>query len=120
MSATDTTETEITIELPLHDDYPEFDDWCDEQEFEYQREQSEAVDYVNTVVDHDKLDEIIQTNVSFIVELGSGEITHSVDSIETVFEEMGFERDSTAWDTATTHVHEYIDHRITYYRRRLE
>jgi len=122
--STETTvvEPEVLLTILLQDGAIEFDEWQESQDFEYTRVESEVVDYVNTVVDYDSLNDSIKYAVRHIIQDDDFDtaVTANIQNIDGLIEGMGIELDSTEFDAAKRHLTEYCNARITYYRRLLE
>jgi len=122
--STETTvvEPEVLLTIWLQDGAIEFDEWQASQDFEYTRVESEVVDYVNTVVDYDSLNDSIQYAVTHIIQDDDFDdaVTANIQNVDELIEGMGIEIDSTEYDTAKQHLTEYCNARITYYHRLLE
>jgi hypothetical protein len=83
----------------LKDDIPTLDGWVEEEEFDYTRRESEVVDYLNTVIDYDVLDEKLDDYDADTEIAGWGDI----------FSNCEIEKDSDESTAATTHITSYIE-----------
>jgi len=81
----------------LREDTISFAEWRDQQEFEYQRVNSEVVDYLNEFLEYDTIDMIIE-------QVGEADVEWE----ESLHEASGMSRDSDNFETARTHITAYI------------
>ena len=49
----------ISVETILKEDIPQLDVWVEKQEYEYSRTASEVIDYLNTVIEYETVDDAV-------------------------------------------------------------
>ena len=56
----------INLSLMVQEDAESFSSWADKQDFDYDRTESEVVDYLNESIDYDELDRVIRGGTRFL------------------------------------------------------
>jgi len=81
----------------LHANVTEFSDWREQQDFDYERVDSEIIDYVNSSLNYDVLDKLIDNNAT--------------DEIawDKLFHQFGIPKDSDKSRTVRRHIESYIN-----------
>lgn len=81
----------------LKEESPTFEEWSEDQDFEYSRVQSKVVDYVNSTLDHEKIeDEIAEAS--------------EIEGWDTFFEQCGI-AEKEERDAAKDHIRAYVNAR---------
>lgn len=91
----------ISVENILKDNIPQLAVWVEEQEYEYSRTASEVIDYLNTVIEYETVDDVI-------VEYNNGTDLVQWDAF---LNECGIDEDSDEARVARNHVTSYFDAR---------
>lgn len=86
----------ITMSEVLQKDAPTFEDWLDGQDFDYQRTESKIVDYVNSVIDYETLDDALPE-------------ASDIEGWEAFFEQCGIEKESERAVAAKNHITAYVE-----------
>jgi hypothetical protein len=85
----------IDISAVVHSPEQEFTDWCESQDFDYQRTASAVIDYANQHIDYTEFDAAIADKADI------GELNRAC-------EKLGFHPDSTEADVVREHFESYI------------
>jgi len=91
----------ISVETILKEDIPQLDVWVEKQEYEYSRTASEVIDYLNTVIEYETVDDAV------------GEYSNGTDLVQwgAFLDKCGMEQDSDEARVARNHVTSYFDAR---------
>lgn len=125
----------INLGLMLQPGAMQFSDWLDEYGDGYYREESQVVDYMNQVIDYDRLDYVIEGGVRFLdnvvtmSEFPVEQITNQVNDLRKIglgvmgwahmLLQMGIDYGSDDSITAARHIMSYIDAQATWQSHKL-
>lgn len=120
----------INLSLMLQQGAPSFDEWHDAQDHNYSSRQTAVIDYINTAIDYDELDRVIEGGVRFLDNVVTmsdfplEEIEDTVDAMRKIglgvmgwaqmLYQMGIPYGSDESLAAARHVMNYIDARATW------
>jgi hypothetical protein len=90
--------TTLSVSELVNKSEPAFDEWLDEQEFDYRRVESEAIDYANEVLDYEAI-------------VSSSEQITAIKNWDELFNACGIEEDSQRGEAVKRHIRAYVESR---------